>query len=218
MAVDYDKGMRPNLYELMQGGGGGGSYVLPIASSDTLGGVKIGDGIEIDAEGTISAESATPYELPTASADVLGGVKIGSGIDVDGNGVISADIPTPIDTYTKSEIDALVEDANPDFILSTVNELDNFEVPAGQRRLAVIRFNNVPSTHALIQCTYYQIINASESGTMSIHCVAQDTEAFTYSNKIQIPVVNVGTQDAKIKIQCRGLFAKKSQIREMDVN
>ena len=37
------------------GGGGGGSYTLPKASSTTLGGVKIGDGISIDTDGKISA-------------------------------------------------------------------------------------------------------------------------------------------------------------------
>ncbi len=54
MAIDYDKGMRPNLYELMQGGGGGGEYELPPATSTTLGGVIIGDYIEVDEYGVIS--------------------------------------------------------------------------------------------------------------------------------------------------------------------
>ncbi len=37
------------------GGGGGGNYVLPIASETKLGGVKIGDGIEVTDDGTISS-------------------------------------------------------------------------------------------------------------------------------------------------------------------
>lgn len=37
-------------------GGGGGSYVLPVASQSTLGGVKIGSGITIDSNGAISAQ------------------------------------------------------------------------------------------------------------------------------------------------------------------
>ena len=63
------------------------SYTLPVASADTLGGVKIGDNLSIDGSGVLSAV-ASPYELPTASADVLGGVKIGSGITIT-DGVIS---------------------------------------------------------------------------------------------------------------------------------
>lgn len=44
-------------------GGGGGSYTLPVASENTLGGVKIGSGITIDAEGHISAEGGSDPEL-----------------------------------------------------------------------------------------------------------------------------------------------------------
>ena len=36
-------------------GGGGGSYTLPVASANTLGGVKVGSGLEITNDGTLSA-------------------------------------------------------------------------------------------------------------------------------------------------------------------
>lgn len=36
------------------GEGGGSEYVLPVASADTLGGVKIGDGLGIDSVGTLN--------------------------------------------------------------------------------------------------------------------------------------------------------------------
>ena len=54
----------------------GSVYSLPTASGSVLGGVKIGSGISIDGNGTISVSGQT-YELPTASDSVLGGVKIG---------------------------------------------------------------------------------------------------------------------------------------------
>lgn len=41
------------------GGEGGGSYVLPVASSDTLGGVKIGSGLTIDSGGALSVSGGT---------------------------------------------------------------------------------------------------------------------------------------------------------------
>lgn len=50
------------------GGGGGGGYVLPIASQSTLGGVKIGDGVNIDSAGTISVQSSDPTILKSVSA------------------------------------------------------------------------------------------------------------------------------------------------------
>lgn len=61
-----------------EGGGGGGEYILPIASSNTLGGVMIGSGITIDSEGHISAQGGgsgdmdkllAVSELPASAAD-----------------------------------------------------------------------------------------------------------------------------------------------------
>lgn len=37
------------------GGGGGGGYTLPVASADTLGGVKVGNNLSIDNDGVLSA-------------------------------------------------------------------------------------------------------------------------------------------------------------------
>lgn len=45
--------------------GGGGGYVLPVASQSTLGGVKIGSGITIDSGGTISAQGGGGAEVKT---------------------------------------------------------------------------------------------------------------------------------------------------------
>lgn len=54
------------------------NFALPIASSSTLGGVKIGSGLTVAADGTISAAAA--YTLPTASSSVKGGIKVGTGL------------------------------------------------------------------------------------------------------------------------------------------
>lgn len=53
-------------------------YSLPVASSSTLGGVKIGSGLTVAEDGTISA--AAQYTLPTASSSVKGGIKVGTGL------------------------------------------------------------------------------------------------------------------------------------------
>ena len=57
-----------------------GTYLtsLPVASTSTLGGVKIGSGLTVAADGTISA--AAQYTLPTASSSVKGGIKVGTGL------------------------------------------------------------------------------------------------------------------------------------------
>lgn len=53
-------------------------YTLPAATSSILGGVKIGSGITVAADGTISAASS--YTLPTASTSTKGGIKVGTGL------------------------------------------------------------------------------------------------------------------------------------------
>ena len=68
-----------------------GGYVLPVATEETLGGIKPdGTTITIDEDGTI--HGANTYELPTASDTVLGGVKIDNDTIKSNNGVISADV------------------------------------------------------------------------------------------------------------------------------
>lgn len=58
------------------GGGGGGSYTLPIASNSTLGGIKIGSGLSINGSGVLSvtAVGVTSYndltDTPTIPSDI----------------------------------------------------------------------------------------------------------------------------------------------------
>ena len=94
-------------------GGGGSAYTLPTASATTLGGVKVGSGLSINAgvlsstgvtrliagpnislspltgTGEITISSSSTYSLPTASGSTLGGIKVGSGLAINGAGVLS---------------------------------------------------------------------------------------------------------------------------------
>ena len=62
-------------------------YVLPAATTTTLGGIIVGDRLSIDDTGKLVATYT--YTLPTASSSVLGGVKIGSNITLANGGTIS---------------------------------------------------------------------------------------------------------------------------------
>jgi hypothetical protein len=63
------------------GGGGGGGYVLPTASASTLGGVKVGENLSIDANGVLSAQggggaaivelTAEDYNYPVANPEYI---------------------------------------------------------------------------------------------------------------------------------------------------
>lgn len=77
------------------------SYVLPKATDQVLGGVKVGDNITVT-DGVISV--ATPYTLPVANSGTLGGVIIGDNIDVLGDGTISVAAPFVLNTATTSTI------------------------------------------------------------------------------------------------------------------
>lgn len=90
-------------------GGGGSSYVLPIANSSTLGGFKVGSGLTIDSiTGVLSTTGGGGggggYTLPIASPGTLGGIKIGSGLVIDDEGTVS--VPGPGGTIGVTAEDA----------------------------------------------------------------------------------------------------------------
>ena len=62
-------------------------YTLPAATATTLGGVKVGTGLNIAPDGTLSA--AEQCALPAATATTLGGVKVGDYLDIAPDGTIS---------------------------------------------------------------------------------------------------------------------------------
>jgi archaellum component FlaC len=71
-------------------------YILPKASSTTLGGVKIGDNINISNDGHIS--------VPMASDGTLGLIKIGTGLSIDANGVVTASGEYELPQATKTTL------------------------------------------------------------------------------------------------------------------
>lgn len=121
----------------------GSDYELPIATSDTLGGVKVdGNTITIDENGVISG--ANTYILPTATTSVLGGVKPdGTTITVDENGVISGastyELPKATTTNLGGvKVDGTTITVNSDGIITCINEgsviatwASNVEYPVG---------------------------------------------------------------------------------------
>ena len=73
--------------------GGGSSYTLPPATAGTLGGIKVGTGLSVLSDGTLSATGGgggDSYTLPPATNSVLGGIKVGGGLSVTGEGLLSA--------------------------------------------------------------------------------------------------------------------------------
>lgn len=77
---------------------GGSGYILPTATETVKGGVKIGEGVNVADDGTISVDipeipdipEVEPYVLPVASATQLGGIKVGDNLTIEADGTLNA--------------------------------------------------------------------------------------------------------------------------------
>ena len=81
-------------------------YSLPAATSTTLGGIKVGDNLSIDADGTLSG--AAPYALPAATTSTRGGVIAGSNLTVYADGTLALEKSGVIGAlgYTPAQVTA----------------------------------------------------------------------------------------------------------------
>ena len=69
--------------EGLEGGGSSTPYELPTASAQTLGGVKVGSGLSVDADGVLSADGITPAANQAAldaTADLAGVISAFNGL------------------------------------------------------------------------------------------------------------------------------------------
>lgn len=82
------------------------AVVIPPATVSSLGGIIVGNGLSVDAQGLLSVNFTDNITIPVADESTLGGVIIGGGIAVTGSGVISIDNTVTAGTYTKVTIDA----------------------------------------------------------------------------------------------------------------
>ena len=82
------------------------AFALKPATSTTLGGVKVGDNLSIDASGRLSG--AAPYALPAATTSTLGGVKAGSNLTVYADGTLALEKSGVIRalSYTPAQVTA----------------------------------------------------------------------------------------------------------------
>lgn len=107
---------------------GANKYVLPVSSATKLGGVKIGNGLSVSNDGTISAvsqtensyttsektklssveENANNYSLPVSTATQLGGVKVGARLSMASDGVLQADVQSDMN-FTREEKNKLAK-------------------------------------------------------------------------------------------------------------
>lgn len=97
-------------------------YHLPIASATVLGGIKVGNNLTIEEDGTLNAES-TEYTLPTASASTLGGVKVGNNLAIN-DGVLTAAVDSVLSGSSTNPVQNSVVTSNISSINSDLGQLD----------------------------------------------------------------------------------------------
>lgn len=165
------------------------SYVLPKATDEVLGGIKVGSNITVS-DGVISV--AAPYSLPTASTTTQGGVIIGDNITVLGDGTISVATPYVLTTATTSTlggvaigsglvIDEVTGILDLDLPLATSNTLggvivgENLEITTGTISFntstlveTAVRISSTATTSTLGGVKIGANINAAIDGTISV--------------------------------------------------
>ena len=91
--------------------GGGGSYTLPMASASTLGGVKVGNGLTIAGDGTLSATPSAPQVAERGGLAMLDGSEmLGTGLGLAEKPLTSGDALSP--TSVTAGVEIIGEDAN----------------------------------------------------------------------------------------------------------
>lgn len=156
---------------------GANNYVLPKATTSSLGGVKVGSNLAVDTNGVISGNysnasssaaglmsstdkakldaidaEANKYVLPTASATELGGIKVGTNLSVDANGVMSAVDTTYTFTGGNNKITVTPSGGTAQSVSFTVNKVNNHTVES-----------DVPA-NAKFTDTTYDVFNTTANG------------------------------------------------------
>lgn len=125
--------MTSTMFNKLQGiAEGANNYLLPIAASDTLGGVKSSTTgttfgkdylVQVNADGTMKVNvpwTDTKYTLPVATASTLGGIKVGAGLAITGEGVLSATGGGVADSVAWANVTGKPSEFNPPLASATV--------------------------------------------------------------------------------------------------
>jgi len=78
--------------------------LVPVASDTDLGKVRVGQGLEIDSDGTLSVTQSGEFSLPIASTHILGGVKVGENLTIDEMGLLDTKFPLTVATTTQQGV------------------------------------------------------------------------------------------------------------------
>lgn len=159
---------------------GTAEYTLPIASVDTLGGIKIGQGVQISADGTLSAK------VDTTKADGLAigtnGLYLNEASMLSG-GAMSADNFIKLKNIAENAQVNTIEGALIGGVAASINEAKQIEIPAAD----VSTFGVVKSSEAA------NSIAVAADGTMSVNSVGVSKLFVEPDNVLVLDGGNSGT-------------------------
>lgn len=169
-----------------------GVLSLVPATSSVLGGVKQGANITIASDGTISAPN--PYALPVATSSVLGGVKQGANVTIAGDGTISVGAPYTLPIATSTIVGGVKQGPGtvigPDGTLSTV--MRSVAGRTGDVVLAVGDVNDAASASALLAGGGAALVGTSEGPNVQQTLDTLGTRLTTSLRNITLVCTSVG--------------------------
>lgn len=153
-------------------------YILPTATTNTLGGVKIGDNISIDSGGHIS--------VPKASAGTLGLIRIGTGLTIDSNGVVTATGEYTLPQATKTTLGGVYVD----------DTLDNESVNPVQNATLTTAIDGISSELTTMSSTVDDLSDDMDDVTNTVSNLS--TAVGTLSSTVSTNTSNISTNTGNI--------------------
>ena len=149
------------------------NYVLPAAKRDSLGGIKVGDQLDVTEDGTLN----NAYVLQPATRTSLGGVKVGNNLAVTPDGTIHA--------VDQSDAEMLDFDNFPSFYVNPVIGNDttgngSYEYPWASLKHAL----DAIQTNSTCTIRLQQTINETLTGTYTISTKLRILGDRNYSQQI----------------------------------
>lgn len=167
-----------------------GDYILPTATETTLGGIKVGDNLDIDSAGHLS--------VPIATSSSLGVVQAGTGIAISSEGVISATGEYELPQATKTTLGGVYVD----------DELDNSSQNPVQNAVVSLAIGQVSGDLSTLSSTV-----SSQGGTITTLGNTVGTLSTTVSN-LSGTVTNQGNAITTNSTNISGLAGDVSDIQD----
>lgn len=164
------------------------NYHLPIASSTTLGGIKVGNNLTIEDDGTLNAES-TEYNLPVATSSTLGGIKIGSGLSI-----IDASLSVNVDSVLDEDSTNPIQNGTAATAIATLTS--NLQTATGNISTLGTTVSNLSSTVSSHTSTLSTLSSTVETQGLAIQANTDNISA--QASSISGNTYSIGQLDTRL--------------------